>query len=405
MDDFANPYTPGAGTRPRELAGRGPELKAFDLLLRRLEGGKTEKSLVLKGLRGVGKTVLMSEFEDRAVERGWGVGKLEAKRTTDFRSEMAAMTRQALRQISAKARARDGLMRVAQFLQGFTVGANPETGKLDASFDLEAALAEPAGSDIERDLIELFVGVGKAAAENGTGVVFLIDEMQLLPTGDLEALCAAMHRATQKSLPVAVIGAGLPVLPEQLAEAKSYAERLFAYPDLGRLAESAARRAVERPAAVAIPDHPVVYETDAVDALLRYSGRYPYFLQAFGKHAWNLAPEGDVISLADVAAAQADARIELDRDFFETRFARATPAGRRYLAAMAEQGEGPYSTAKVAEVGGWKQISSAGPVRQTLIDKGLVWSPDHSWIEFTVPDFADFMRRNHPLASLAPSSP
>lgn len=399
MDELSNPYTPGAGTPPRELAGREVELRRFDLLLERLAAGRSERGIVLKGLRGVGKTVLMREFADRAADRGWGVGRLEATSGTDLRAELSAMAGGALRQIGARASAREVLLRAARFVKAFTLKAT-EDGGVEFSLDLEAALAEPVGSDIERDTIKLFAEVGAAAAANDTGVVFLIDEMQLLGREDLEALCAAAHRANQDRLPIALVGAGLPILPERLAEAKSYAERLFVFPDLGALSEAAARRAIERPAEVAIPDRPVRYEEAAVDAILELSERYPYFLQAYGLQAWNFAPEGDLIAARDAQRAAGSAREELDRDFFETRFARATKAGRKYLAAMAELGDGPFASGEVAERGHWKTVMSAGPVRQTLIDKGLIYSPDHGLVDFTVPHFADFMRRRHPLSSL-----
>jgi hypothetical protein len=401
MDELSNPYTPGAGTPPRELAGREAELRRFDVLLERLAAGHSERGIVLKGLRGVGKTVLMREFADRAADRGWGVGRLEATSGTDLRAELAAMAGVALRQIGARASAREVLLRAARFVKAFTLKAT-EDGGVELSLDLETALAEPVGSDIERDTIKLFAEVGAAAAANDTGVVFLIDEMQLLGRKDLEALCAAAHRANQDRLPITVVGAGLPILPERLAEAKSYAERLFVFPDLGALNETAARRAIERPAEVAIPDRPVRYEEAAVDAILELSERYPYFLQAYGLQAWNVAPEGDLIAARDARRAAGPAQKELDRDFFETRFARATKAGRKYLAAMAELGDGPFASGEVAERGHWKTVMSAGPVRQTLIDKGLIYSPDHGLVDFTVPRFADFMRRRHPLSSLMP---
>jgi AAA ATPase domain len=399
MEELFNPYTPGAGTRPRELAGREPEIRRFELLLDRLAGGRSERSIVLKGLRGVGKTVLMREFADRAADRGWGVGRLEVTSGTDLRADLADMSGAALRQISSKAKAREALLRAARFVKAFTL-RTAESGGAEISLDLEAALAEPTGSDIERDTIKLFGELGAAARASGTGVVFLIDEMQLLGREDLEALCAAAHRAHQDSVPIAVVGAGLPILPERLAEAKSYAERLFVFPDLGALSEQAARRAIERPAETAIAGQPVSYEDQGVEAILELSERYPYFLQAYGLHAWNAAPEGNLIRATDVEGSAAAARLELDRDFFETRFARATQAGRRYLAAMAELGGGPYASGEVAERGKWRTVMSAGPVRQTLIDKGLIYSPDHGQVDFTVPHFADFMRRKHPLSSL-----
>lgn len=399
MDELSNPYTPGAGTPPRELAGREEELRRFDLMLGRLLAGHGERGIVLQGLRGVGKTVLMREFADRAAEQGWGVGRLESTSGTDLRAEVADMASGALRQISARAKARDALLRAARFIKAFTMKAT-EGGGVEFSLDLEAALAEPVGSEIERDTIKLFAELGTAAAANGTGVVFLIDEMQLLAREDLEALCAAAHRANQDGSPVAVVGAGLPILPQRLAAAKSYAERLFVFPMLGALDAEAARRAIVRPAEVAIEGRPVRYEERAVDAILAHAECYPYFLQAYGMQAWNTAPEGDLIRAVDVERAAPIAQLDLDRDFFETRFARATRAGQRYLAAMGELGQGPYRSGQVAERGGWHSAMSAGPVRQALIDKGLVYSPEHGEIEFTVPHFADFMRRKHPLSSL-----
>lgn len=399
MDPLANPYTPGAGSPPRELAGREPELRRFDLMLERLAAGRSERGIVLTGLRGVGKTVLMREFADRASDHGWGVGRLEATSDLDFRAEIAGMAAAALRRISAGAKAKDALLRAARFVKAFTLRTTEEGG-VELSLDLESALAESAGSDIERDTIKLFSQLGSAAATNGTGVVFLIDEMQLLDRVDLEAICAAAHRASQDSLPVAVVGAGLPILPERLAAAKSYAERLFVFPELGALDEAAARRALTGPAETAIAGKPVRFEEAALDAVLRHTGCYPYFLQAYGMQAWDTAPEGDVIRAADVAAAAVTARQELDRDFFETRFARATEAGRRYLAAMADLGDGPVSSHETAERGGWRTGTAAGPVRQTLIEKGLIYSPDRGLVDFTVPSFGDFMRRTHPLSSL-----
>ena len=273
-------------------------------------------------------------------------------------------------------------------------------GAAELSLDLERALDAAPGEDIERETVRLFTELGKAAAANDSGIVFLVDEMQLLRREDLEALCAGAHRASQDNLPLAIVGAGLPVLPERLAEAKSYAERLFIFPELGALNETAARRAVELPAASAFPDREVRYEERAIDAILTYSECYPYFLQAFGQQAWNAAPEGDAIALEHAEEGAALARADLDRDFFETRFARATPAGRRYLAAMAELGDGPQPSGKIAVLGGWKDVRSAGPVRQALIDKGLIYSTDRGLVDFTVPHFADFTRRTHPLATL-----
>jgi len=341
----------------------------------------------------------MREFSDRALEADWGVGRLEATSETDLRAELSDMAGAMLRQLSGKARAKDALLRAARFVRAFSLKTTAE-GEAELSLDLERALDAAPGEDIERDTVKLFTELGEAAAANRAGIVFLIDEMQLLRREDLEALCAGAHRASQDNLPLAIVGAGLPMLPERLAEAKSYAERLFIFPELGALDETAARRAIELPAASAFPDRAVRYEERAVKAILAYSERYPYFLQAFGQQAWNAAPDGDVIALGDAEEGAAVARADLDRDFFETRFARATPAGRRYLAAMAELGDGAQSSGQIAVLGGWKNSRSAGPVRQTLIDKGLIYSTDRGLVNFTVPHFADFMRRKHPLDTL-----
>jgi hypothetical protein len=399
VDRFSNPYTPGAGSRPKELAGRDAEISQFDTLLGRLERGNPERSMIVSGLRGVGKTVLLNEFEERADARGWGYASLEARANElDVRDEVARMAQNALVEISLKHKAKESLRKVARILKAFTITAN-ESGELEGSFDLATAFSGPEGS-LEHDLVHLFQELGRAAADHDTGVVFFIDEMQLIPRPELEAIIAAVHRAGQRNLPIAIVGAGLPVLPGKLAEAKSYAERLFAYPHLGPLPAPAARRALERPAEIAIPDRSVRFEPDAVEAVLAFSEGYPVFLQAHGKHAWNLAPEGNVISLDDVERARPDALAELDRELFLSRVQRATPRERIYLAAMAGLGDGPQRTGEVARRAGYKTTQQVGVLRQGLLDKGLIYAPDHGKVAYTVPHFGDFMRRTHPLESL-----
>jgi hypothetical protein len=399
VNPLDNPYTPGAGTRPKELAGRDAEIAHFDTLLGRLERGNPERSMIVSGLRGVGKTVLLNEFERRAEEQGWGYATLEARSSSlDIRSEIARMAQEALLEISLRHRAKESLRKVAGLLKAFNFTAN-ERGQLEGSVDFAAALEGPTGS-LERDLVRLLQELGRAAADHGTGVVFFIDEMQLISRADLEAIVAAIHRAGQRSLPVAIVGAGLPVLPGKLAEAKSYAERLFAYPQLGPLPDRAARRALERPAEVAVPNRPVRFEPGAVEAVLAFSEGYPVFLQAHGKHAWDRAQAPDVITLADVEAARPRALAELDTELFLSRVQRTTPRERVYLAAMADLGDGWQATGEVARRAGYQTTQQVGPLRQGLIDKGLIYAPDHGKVAYTVPHFGDFMRRTHPLASL-----
>lgn len=403
MDHLANPYTPGAGARPKELAGRDLELQQFDTLLGRLERGNPERSMIISGLRGVGKTVLLNELELHAEQHEWGHASLEARSSAlDIRVEIARMANEALLEISLKHKAKDSLRKVARLLKAFTFTVN-ESGQLEGSFDLAAVFEGPGGS-LEHDLVRLFQELGRAAADHDTGVVFFIDEMQLIAKPELEALIAAVHRAGQRNLPIAIVGAGLPVLPGVLAEAKSYAERLFAYPQLGPLPETAARRALERPAEIAIPDSPVRYEPAAVDALIAFSEGYPVFLQAHGKHAWNQAAGPDLITIADVEVARPLALAELDHELFLSRIQRATPRERIYLAAMAELGAGIVSSSDVARAAGHARSSQASPHRQALIDKGLIYAPDHGKVAYTVPHFGDFMKRKFPLAALLVSA-
>lgn len=398
MDALFNPYRPGAGTRPVELAGRGLEIGTFENLLMRLERSSSEKSLMLQGLRGVGKTVLMVEFEGRAKDRGWGVGRTEIRSDTDLRNELSKISREAVLQISKRARREEALMRAASFIRSFSLSASP-SGEVSVNLpDLEKLLEEPVGQDIERDVVSLFLELGRAAKENETGIVLMIDEMHLLGKPDLEAICAAAHRAGQEDLPVALIGAGLPELPERLAEAKSYAERLFAFPNLDRLDKDEAEKALRRPAETAISSAPVSFEQRASDLLLERSDRYPYFIQTYGKHAWHCAPDGDhVITLEAAERATALAQEELDRDFFELRYARATKSERRLLSAMAALESEPIKTSEAVDRGGWQGgVASVGPIRQGLIDKGLVYSRGYGLLDFTVPHFGDFLRRKHP---------
>jgi hypothetical protein len=389
MDAFANPYTPGAGTKPPALAGREEELAHFELLLGRLERGRPERSMLVSGLRGVGKTVLLNTFEDMALQRGWFPSFAEIRHDTELRSLMARMSRRALLAMSRVERAKDRARRAFGVLKAFTV-KTPEGFEL--SIDAEALTGVADSGDIEADLSDLLLELGEAASEAGTGVVFLLDEIQFLDQPSLEALIAALHRVAQRELPLALAGGGLPSIPRLAGEAKSYAERLFTFPRLDSLSRAAAAEALVVPAR----EEGVEIDDAAVERILELTEAYPYFLQEYGRHVWQVAP-GSPIRLEDVETAHPSAQAELDEGFFTVRFERATASERRYMAAMAALGGGPQASGGVAQRLGLSDSAQTSVVRSSLIDKGLIFSPEYGSIDFTVPQFAAFMRRNFPL--------
>jgi hypothetical protein len=391
MDPLENPYSMGAGNPPPALTGRDEEERQYRLLLGRLARGRSEPSMLVWGLRGVGKTVLLLEFQGIADELGWvAPDPIEVKSDTDFRAELAEQAYQALIRLDRRRALGGRLGRFSRLLQGFKAGVK-EDGGLEFSFDANVAVNAASG-DLERDLSVLFVELGEVARDNGTGVVFLIDEMQFLDQGELEATAAAMHQMAQRSLPIALVGSGLPQLPGLMVEAKSYAERLFSYPRLDRLDDQAAREALARPAR----EMGVTYDDAALERLLVLSGNYPAFIQAYGKEVWNTAPKSP-ITREDVDASAPIVQGKLDDQFFHTRFEKATPGERRYMSAMADLGDSPRTAAAVAERLGYKSSSSGSVHRDSLIKKGLVYAPDHGLIDFTVPHFAAFMRRRYPM--------
>jgi hypothetical protein len=378
-----------AGNPPSALTGREAQEQQFKTLLARLGGGLNERSMIVSGLRGVGKTVLLLEFERIAKDAGWTAPRpIEIKLDTDFRSELADAAYQALLQLSARKALGERLKTFTALLRGFKVGASSD-GSVEFSFDADA-LSGSTG-DLERDLTNLFERLGQTAQEQQTGVVFLVDEMQFLARDELESLAAAMHRMSQTKLPVALVGAGLPQLPGLVADAKSYAERLFTYPKLGPLSEDAARRALIEPAEA----RSVVWEDDALSRIVSESGRYPAFIQAYGKETWNHASDSPIRDI-DVQNAESLVLAELDEEFFHVRFEKATEREREYMAAMADLGEGPYRTSEVATRLGKRRSHTSAP-RDSLIKKGLIYSPDFGQVDFTVPKFSPFMRRRYPL--------
>jgi hypothetical protein len=378
----------GAGNPPPALTGREEQERQFKTLIARLGNGLFERSMIVSGLRGVGKTVLLLEFERIATDAGWTAPEpIEIKSDTDFRAELADAAYEALLALSARKALGERVRTLGNLLSGFKVGAS-SAGSVEFSFDPGATRG--ASGDLERDLAQLFAELGATAREHETGVVFLVDEMQFLARAELEAVAYAMHRASQRKLPIALVGAGLPQLPGLVGAAKSYAERLFSYPRLEALSQPAARRALVAPAEAS----GVSWQDDALEQILTETGCYPAFIQAFGKAAWNEAQRSP-IRLSDVLAAEPQINEELDREFFHVRFEKATERERDYMAVMASLGEGPYTTADIAQrLGREQRMTSAS--RDALIKKGLIYSPDYGQVAFTVPRFVPFMRRRYP---------
>ncbi|MQA10017.1 MAG: AAA family ATPase [Pseudonocardiaceae bacterium] len=393
MDPVRNPFAPGAGQRPPELAGRERELGAFDVVLERVARGRPERSLVLTGLRGVGKTVLLGELRSMALRRGWGTGKLEARPDADLRRPLFSALHRAVRDLAVKHRAPDRVEQVLAVLKAFALRTNPDNARLrdrwQPGIDVPAAQGRADSGDIETDLVELFTDVAELAQDVSTGVALLIDEMQDVAPDDISALCAACHELSQSGAPLVVVGAGLPHLPTVLSASKSYSERLFRYARIDRLDRADADFAVGAP----IEREEVGITEDAMAALYHQSGGYPYFIQAYGKAAWDAAP-ADPITDEDVRVAAPEAEAELAVGFFGSRYERATPAEREYLLAMAELTEGKdadVNTSDVAVLLGRKP-SSLSPARDSLIKKGLVYSGERGQISFTVPHFGHFLR-------------
>lgn len=389
MDPVRNPFAPGAGTRPPELAGRDDVLERAAIALDRIALGRPARSFILYGLRGTGKTVLLGQIRQDAEARGLQAVRMEAPEGRSLPALLAAPLRAMLlkldRMESAKLGAKKALRALASFAKlkvsyhdiEVTIDAEPEKGVADSG-------------DLELDLTELLTAVGEAARERNTAVVLAIDEFQYVKEAEMAALISALHAVAQAQLPVAMVAAGLPQLLGQMGRAKSYAERLFEYVEVGALDPGAARNAVVLP----IEREEEQIEKAAVDAIVEQTQGYPYFLQEWGKHAWDLA-FCSPISLQDVANATVTAVAELDSSFFRVRFDRLTPTEKRYMRAMAELGAGPHRSGDIAELLG-KQVTQLAPIRNSLIKKGMLHSPAHGDTAFTVPMFDAFMKRIMP---------
>ncbi len=393
MDPIRNPYAPGAGQRPPELAGRDRELKQFEVTLERVAAGRPDRSMVLSGLRGVGKTVLLNALRSLAVKRAWGTGKIEARPDQSLRLPLAQAVHAAVREVAHRHRDPDKVDQVAGVLKAFALRTELKDRKgvrWQPSIDVVAAKGRADSGDLELDLIELFTDVASLAGDLGVGIALFVDEMQDIPIPELAAVCGACHEISQQGAPLLVVGAGLPHLPVALASSKSYAERLFRYVVVDRLPREMAERAWTVPAA----SEDATYERKALDELYRLTDGYPYFVQAYGKVTWDVAVDTP-ITWADVMQAAPEAEAELAVGFFGARYDRATPAERDYMVAMADLGEGTddlaVSTADVAKLLGRKP-QSLSPARDGLIKKGLVFSGERGTVAFTVPHFGKFLR-------------
>ena len=387
MDPVRNPYSPGAGSPPPALVGRDAQLDAFDIAVQRLGIGRAAKSQMLTGLRGVGKTVLLREFGRTAETHGWTHVPTEATEDQRFVESMAALVRKALLRLSAGRRAAERARRALGILRSFLVRWNlPDGSELALGFDPVPGFADSGALD--DDLAGLFAALGDLARAQHTGILFTVDEVQYLSRDELAALIVGLHRVSQEQLPFMVAGAGLPSLPALAGEAKSYAERLFNFPVIDSLPPGEASEALSAPAA----EEGVRWQPDALERIVDLTDGYPYFLQEFGKQAWDVAAGPDRITIADVEASVPLAVDELDSGFFRARIGRTTDAERAYLTAMASLGPGPHGSGKVAAALG-KTTTQVGPHRDALIKRGLCYSPRHGIIDFTVPMFDQFIRR------------
>lgn len=400
MDPLDNPYTPNAGATPPVIVGRDDQQRSFDLLLARLEKGRTEQSMIITGLRGVGKTVLLRDFHKKATARKWATVDIEVSKhdNDDFRRQLARECRSALLRISPKARWGDKAKRLAGVIKSFTIAIDPD-GRITAGLDTDVAEGVADSGDLVLDLSELFVAVGEAAQDHDTGVVILLDEIQFLAREQLEAVVAAIHRTVQFQLPITMVGAGLPQIAELAGEAKSYAERLFKFSEIGILADDDAYAALREPAY----QEGAVFEEDALKLAAEATGRYPYFLQELGYAVWPLA-SANRITRADVRSAQQVYEEKLDSSFFRVRLDRATELEQAYLRAMAELGSEPQLAGDVARLLS-RSSQQCAPTRSTLIEKGLLYTPSHGYAAFTVPHFDKFMRRAVPALKVPPVRP
>lgn len=390
MDPVRNPFAPGAGSRPPELAGRDELRETVRIAVERIRLRRPAKSILMVGLRGVGKTVLLDQIKDDAEGSSIHTARIEAPEDRSLPAILAPQLRQSLLRLSRNEQAREFAQRGLRALAGFVTALKVKFADMEVGLDFEPEPGLADNGDFEHDLQALFEAVGEAAQKAETALILFIDELQYVAEPELAALITALHRCAQRSLPIGMVGAGLPQLRGRMGHAKSYAERLFDFPTIGPLNEADARLAIGKP----VRSEGAEIDDMAISRIIDETGGYPYFLQEWGKHAWDVANDSP-ISVQDVSDASQLSVAALDESFFRVRFDRLTPTEKKYLRAMADLGAGPHRSGDIAEKLG-RPVSSFGPTRSQLIGKGMVWSPNHGDTAFTVPLFDEFMRRIMP---------
>lgn len=391
MDALRNPYTPNAGAEPQAVVGRDDQLSSFDLLLARIEAGRAEQSMIVTGLRGVGKTVLLGQFRSKALARSWVVVELEVSKNdeAEFRRDIGSRLRTALFELSPKARWTERFQHAAGVLKSFSLSVDP-SGTWSAGLDVDAAEGFADHANLALDITDVLLAIGEAAVERQRGVVLLLDEVQFLKKVQLEAVIEALHKMVQRKLPITLVGAGLPQIAELAGDAKSYAERLFKFPAIGNLNSEDAKAAFLCPAA----DEQAGFSEAALNEAVRVTGGYPYFIQELGYAVWNIA-DGPMITHNDVLITIPGYEAKLDESFFRVRLDRATELQRAYLRAMAGLGSDPQKASDVADAMN-RTSQNLAPTRAELINMGLLYTPEHGYAAFTVPHFDQFLLRSIP---------
>ncbi len=385
MDPYRNPFAPGAGSRPPELAGRDLVLEQARIASGRAIFGRHARSIILLGLRGTGKTVLLNEIEGIGRQAGLLTSKIESPEDKGLAQLLVPEMRRVMRSLSVAESAKDLADRGLRALRSFVSIFKIEVAGFEVEVDGEPGLAD--SGDLQADLPDLFLTIGQAAKAADKGWMLLIDEIQYLSEPDLSALIVAVHKVSQAGLPVLFVGAGLPQVARLAGDAKSYAERLFVYPEVGPLDRVSAEKAIRNP----IREEGADISDDALAEIVTLTKGYPFFLQEWASILWDSA-QGPTITLAETQKAYRGAIASLDEGFFKVRIDRLTKAEVKFVQAMAALGDGPYSMADIAKEMG-RQMNSLGPARATIIHKGMIYSPSFGYLDFTVPLFADFIRR------------
>lgn len=391
MDPVTNPYAPGAGSQPPELAGRDEILERTRITLARIKQGRPAKSFMLVGLRGVGKTVLLNKIQEIAEQSGYVAAMVETPENKSLPEVLLPCLRRILLQLDTKERVNEVVKRSLMILKGFANARKVSVGEVEFGLAIEPARGIADSGDLDADLPDLFEAVGQAAKARGTAVALIIDEVQYIAEAEFSALIMAVHRLSQRQLPLVVVGAGLPQLVGLAGKSKSYAERLFDYPQIGPLSDADARAALIEPAI----REGSAFDEEAIQEVIRLTKGYPYFIQEWGYHGWNTAPRSP-INADDITHATQTAVANLDESFFRVRFDRLTPREKAYMFAMAGLGPGPHRSGDIAAKLN-VAVESVAPLRSSLIRKGMVYSPAHGDTAFTVPMFDEFLARQQRL--------